>query len=362
MDNDYGYANARLRAMQTRLLTRADYAALLDEHTIEDVVARLTHAAYQPAIEAALIKASGWECLSEALRRHFAQTVARIAKFFDGTPQRLWKILIGRWQVFNLKTILRGQAHHVPADEILDALIPVGDLKESDLRRLVQQTSVRATVDLLATWHHPYARPLLEAMPRYSEHGDLAELELALDRTRYAAAFVELGKLGNPDSDWVRQILANEIDATNILTVIRLGEWGGSGARLTQRYGSASPAALLIKEGGMATRKLFAYKDIPALDQLVRELQDTDFGDALKCGEARYNEKHTLSAFEDEMDAKLTRQNLAFFHRDPLSIGIAIAYLAALANEIRNLRVIGRGKAAGWRREEIEKELRLWPS
>ncbi len=360
MDDAYDYANARLRAMKSRLLTRSDYAALLDEPTIEGVIARLTQTAYQPSIEAALITTTGWECVSLGLRRHFAETLARITRFFEGAPQRLWKILIGHWEAFNVKTILRGQALTIPADEILDILIPAGDLGEPDLRRLTQQTSVRATVDLLATWNHPYARALLEALPRYAEHRDLALLELALDRARYVAAFKELAQVEDSDANVVKQALRGEIDATNLLTVIRLSEWGSSAARFAERYGTRAPAALLLRGGSRMTDKLLAYQDIPALDQLMREMHDTDFGDALTRGQARYNETHTLTAFEDEIEAHLTRKHLALFYRDPLSIAIAAAYLTALVNEIRNLRVIGRGKAAGWQREQIEKELRLW--
>ena len=359
MDNEYGYANARLRAMKSRLLTRSDYAALLDEPTIVEVIARLTHTDYQAEIEAALIKTTGWACLSEGLRRHLSLLLNRITGFFSDTPLRLWEMLIARWEVFNLKTILRGQAHHIAASEILDAVIPAGELKESDYSRLVQQTSVRATVDLLATWNHPCARPLTEAMPRYAERGDLAELELALDRARYADAFRQLKELEDENAAMVRATLRAEIDAANILTVLRLSEWGG-GARLMQRYGSAAPVRLLIQSGGAASHRLYPYKEVPAIEQVVRELGDTDFSDALSRGMARYGESKRLTAFEDELDAKLTRQNVALFHRDPLSIGIAIAYQSALVNEARNLRVIGRGKDADWKRAEIEKELRLW--
>ncbi len=358
MEDEYGYANARLRAMKSRLLKRNEYAELLDERTVEDVVARLAHSVYQPEIEAALVKASGWECLSEALRRHLANTLARITRFFSDTPQRLWNILISRWLVFNLKTILRGQAHSVAAAEILDALVPAGDLQESDYSRLVQQPSVRATVDLLATWSHAYARPLLEAMPQYASSGDLAELELALDRARYGKALDELAQIEDDNAQVVRSMLQDEIDVTNILVVIRLSQWGGANARLTQRYGSAAPAPLFIPGGGLATQHLSAYKQVPALDQIVRDLSATSFSDALARGQARFNDKHMLSAFEDELEAQLERENVARFHHDPLSIGIAIAYLAALVRETRNLRLIGRAKAAGWKRDEIEKELR----
>lgn len=362
MEDEYGYSNARLRAMKSRLLKPHDYAELMDEPSVEEVVAHLTHTVYQPEIEDALVKTSGWASLSEALRRHLSHTLAGIGTFFRGQPQRLWQILVGRWEVFNLKTILRGQARQVPADEILDALIPVGSLQESDLRRLAQQVSPRATVDLLATWHHPFARPLLDAMPRYAEEGDLSELELALDRFLYARAFEELADLEDPNADLLRATLDEEIDATNLLALIRLSQLQDKGARLVQRYGSASPAPLLIKGKGPVTRRLFEYAEIPPLDQLVRDLRSSRFGDALARAEARYQEEHRLSVFEDEVEAKLTGDRIALFHKDPLSIGIAIAYLQALIAEIRNLRVLGRGKAAGWKHEEIEKELRLWPS
>lgn len=362
MENEYGYANARLRAMKSRLLNRAALAELVNTPTVEDVVAYLTHTPYQQAVEEALVRLSGWECLSEALRHHVAETLSRITRFFSGNPQRLWKILIARWQVFNIKTILRGVANNVPADEILDALVPVGDLQESDFRRLAQQTSVRAVVDLLATWNHPLARQLLAAFPRYAETGNLAQLELALDRARYAAAFKELDELDDSEAEKLRALLEHEVDATNILILLRLCAASLSSARLVRDYGSASAEAFLIKGGGPTTARLFAYKDLPTLEQLVRDLQNSPLGGALARGQARYAEKQSVSAFEDEIETQLMQQRVALFHKDPLSIGIAVAYLAALVAEVRNLRLVGRAKAARWKREDIEKEIRQWQS
>ncbi len=362
MSNQFDYAKARLRAMKSRLLTRSAYGELLNEPTVEDVVAALTRTPYQAAIEAALVQASGWACLSRGLRDHFAETVAKVGKFFSGSSLQMWQILIARWQAFNLKTILRGQANNVPAEEVLDALIPVGDLKEADFKRLVQQTSVRGVVDLLATWLHPLARPLLAAMPRYADTKNIADLELALDRARFEKAFEQLEELDEANADQVREVLDAEIDATNLMTVVRLSAAGIGAERLARAYGRAAPAPLLVPSHGLVTVRLLQYNDIPTLEQLVRDLKDGAFGQALARGETRYRDTKSLSAFEDEIEKQLLDRQMRFYHRDPLSIGIAIAYLAELANEVRNLRVIGRGKAAGWKRDEIEKELRLWPS
>jgi V/A-type H+-transporting ATPase subunit C len=362
MAGDYDYANARLRAMKSRLLARGDYAALLDESTVEGVVAWLTHTTYQAAVEAALMRASGWECLSQALRRHLASALSRVTGYFADEPKRLWRILIGRWEVFNVKTILRGLALAIPADEILGSLVPTGELGESDLNRLAAQTSVRATVDLLATWNHVFGPPLVSAMPRYAESQDLAELELSLDRARYALAFKALREMGDTNAEMVRGCLVRQIDAANILTVLRLSEWGNSALRLSERFGSSAPAALLLKGSGVPTQRLRAYEQVPAVDQIVRDMDGTEFHAPLERGHARYSDRRSLTVFEDEIEAHLARKDIARFEGDSLTIGIAIAYLAALINEIRNLRMIGRGIAAGWPRRDIERELWLWPS
>jgi vacuolar-type H+-ATPase subunit C/Vma6 len=133
-----------------------------------------------------------------------------------------------------------------------------------------------------------------------------------------------------------------------------------SEARFAKRYGSAAPEAVLIKGGGSATQRLMAYREIPTVEQIVRDLHNTPFGEALARALSRYNEKRSLSVFQDELEGQIAREHYALFMKDPLSIGIPVAYLAALVNEVRNLRLIGRGKAAGWKREDIEKELRLW--
>ncbi len=199
-------------------------------------------------------------------------------------------------------------------------------------------------------------------MPRYADTKNIAELELALDRARFEKAFEELSELDEANAEQVREVLNAEIDATNLMTVRRLSAAGIGGERLLRAYGSTAPAPLLLASHGLVTVRLLQYNEVPTLEQLVRDLRSSAFGLALEHGQARYHETKSLAAFEDEIEKLLLDQQVAFFHRDPLSIGVAIAYLAALANEVRNLRVIGRGKAAGWKRDEIEKELRLWPS
>ena len=72
--------------------------------------------------------------------------------FGDNDAARYVRIFLNRWDVHNLKTILRGKNIHSPPEEIREALVPAGTLDEATLVELLKQNDVRDVIDLLATW------------------------------------------------------------------------------------------------------------------------------------------------------------------------------------------------------------------
>jgi hypothetical protein len=147
----YGYGNARLRARRSRLLTEADYSALLARAHIEDVITALTETPYKDDIEAALLRVRGVGCVFEAVRTNLTRTLHEVREFFAGEPRLLVDLLLRRWDRHNLLTILRGQSREVPAEEVWSAIVPVGQLDEVVLRELARQPGLRAVIDLLTT-------------------------------------------------------------------------------------------------------------------------------------------------------------------------------------------------------------------
>jgi vacuolar-type H+-ATPase subunit C/Vma6 len=53
------------------------------------------------------------------------------------------------------------------------------------------------------------------------------------------------------------------------------------------------------------------------------------------------------------LDCVAIRNAVGLSRPDPLGIGLTIAYLEQKINEVRNLRMIIRGKALGMRNEQI---------
>ena len=96
-----------------------------------------------------------------------------------------------------------------------------GELDEATLTEMIKQPDVRAVIDLLATWEIVYARPLTKHFREFSEKGDLAILECALDRYYYEDA-LEMVRTPSYNNALIRDILGTEIDVVNIRTILRM--------------------------------------------------------------------------------------------------------------------------------------------
>ncbi len=185
--------------MKSRLLDPSVFEILIHKPDVESIITELGNTAYKEEIEKASIQYSGIMCIEVALRRDFS--AVHSGKFYDfmkgDESEKYIKILLGRWDVQNIKTILRGKNIHIPSAEILECLIPAGELDETTMIELVKQPDVKAVIDLLATWGISYAKPLTRNFKEYSEKRDLAILEYAIDRFYYKNALkaVKEGKL-----------------------------------------------------------------------------------------------------------------------------------------------------------------------
>ncbi len=217
---DYDYANARLRALKSQLLTPSAYIELAALTRVDDLIARLAQSSYADEIRSALARFVGPRGVREACRLHLAGTYRRIRSFFDEEGARLVEILLARWDLFNLKTILRGQETGARAEEILEALVPAGRLDESALQQLVRQADPRATVDLLRTWNVPYAPLAYRALSEFDSAREWSEFEATFDALFYQQLLSALAK-GDENDELVKEFLTREIDAANLMTALR---------------------------------------------------------------------------------------------------------------------------------------------
>ncbi len=126
---DYGYVNARIRGMRSRLLDRKEIENLIFQPDLDSLIADLEKTAYKEDIIEAKVLYSGVLCIEYALRKNFTRTFRKILGFVsESEAERYIRIFLHRWDVQNIKTILRGKNIHVTNEEILDCLVPPENL------------------------------------------------------------------------------------------------------------------------------------------------------------------------------------------------------------------------------------------
>lgn len=336
--------------MRSRLLKGSDLKELAAKVDVESVIKMLEQTPYRRELEDASVQYSGITCIEEALRRNLAMTFQLLFDMMKNEDaETCIKIFLNKWDVQNIKTILRGKNIGVTSEEILGSLAPAGALDDALLIELIKQLDVRAVIDLLATWGIEYARPLTEHFEEYSKSSDLVVLEYALDKFYYKNA-LSIVKGDSYDEGIIKGLIKTEIDVTNIKSVLRI---------IRDKIELEDTEYYLIAGGHeLGIDKLLAMIKTWTIEGAVKQLARTSYEPPTKVPD-EYIKKEKISVFERGLDKFLLQKALTMSSGDPLSIAIVIGYLYAKFNEITNIRIIARAKTEDVSGKELMGELVL---
>jgi len=345
---DWGYINARMRGMKSQLLDHRTLDNLILQPDLVALIGELEKTPYHDDIVEAKGRYTGMPCIEYALRKNFVRTFRKIFAFSQKEEAENYiRIFLHRWDIQNIKTILRGKNIHVTNEEILDCLVPVGELDEVTLTELVRQQDTKAVIDLLATWRIPWAKPLTTAFPDFARSGDLGMLECALDRYYYDEA-LRAAKGNDANNAMIRNILSLEIDVVNIKTVLRM----------IRDHIDPDEAKKFLLAGGQEfnIRKLSRILALHTIEDALAEMALSRYQFLSGIPEAAVAAQK-ISVIEKELERYLVQQGTRAFRGDPLSVASLIGYFWAKYNEITNIRVIARCKTADFPIEHLREEL-----
>ena len=349
-ETDAGYANARLRGMRSHLLPKETFERLIEAPDVVQMVKDLMDTVYGPDLEANVVHGFTAAVIDGALKDNMVRAYRKVLSFVHPQARMLLSTLLGEWDVFSIKTILRGAHNHVSFDEIKTSFFPAGYLGADELEALAKIDDVRAVIDTMAMWGLVYATPLRRAFPDYTRDNDLAPLELALDLQYARWASSRLQGEGQ-DVEVARRILGMQIDTANLVMVFRLLAADQESAR-AERY--------FLEGGRVIKRELFLeLSRLSDVDQVLDRLKNTTYAEALDAAALRYLEYNSIPVFERELEELLMRRALMAGIKDPHGVGVAIAYLYGKQNEITNLRIVVKGKAVGMPTDRVREELIL---
>jgi len=355
--SDFDYGNARLHALKSRLLSLNELETLADNANLSGLIAALAQTSYRKPVEAALTRASGLECINEALRLDLTQTLGNIRSFFQDNAHDMAAIVLRIYDIHNLKTILRGLTKNISPGDILPVLLPVGDLDYFTLADLTRTSGPRGAIDMLASMNLPISQPLLRLRVEHPG-ADVFDMELALDQWYFRDANTYLKNSAQTD-EALFATLKLDADIVNLLTVLRFAHAPTERKLLGNRSGLQDTQHLFVGPGRLSFATLSRAASEDTVKAAVETLAGTLYEDPLRKGLQAYAQSNRVSSFEKQLKKFRLDWARRLIAKDPLGIGVLIGYLALKINEVSNIRWIANSINLGLKPNAIRTELEL---
>ena len=340
--DDYGYINARVRALKAQLLHPSDYDKLLGERTVENLKIRLKDTVYGPDIQKSeTLYSEPTRVINNAIIENLSRTTRKLLRITGGEPRLYLSILLGRWDVHNIKTILRGRIRGVETEKIESALMPAGVLDPIRLKALMRDKEPLKVLDRLATWGLSLPFVVGRELNKAVVDGDVGEMESYIDRSYFAWSLSRVNE-STSNGELVASVLRKMIDVRNILASLVLIKTG------TRPLGR-----IKYLEGGTLWKSVLnKLENTETLEEAYQILETTPYWKTLKD-----KAKTSLPVIERALEWHILQSTYASRLSDPLGIGVLLSYLFAKETEIINIRTIAYGLAFGLTKPEIREDL-----
>lgn len=307
---------------------------------IDEITRFIEESEYKQDVDELARTYEGIDLIEHALNKNLAVTFSKLINFTEGELNYMLVEYLKNYDMWNIKTILRGKCYGAPIDEIKESLVAAGQLSYGRLSALAEKDSEADVIEALQ--NTPYY-PIL----REYEKGKLSEIENLLDHMYYSGLFQAIGGAKVSDRRLFMKFIRTEIDIKNITMLLRLKKYGVI---------DAEEISDLILTGGLELdieemEKLFPL----SFEELLQSIEKYSYWDAIS--DIAESDMDSLI----NLETRLTKYSLqtagSFSHEYPLSIAPIMDYILNKKNEVNNLRIIIRGKAANLNEDIITNQL-----
>lgn len=327
LDNfPYAYPNARVRARMGRLLTEKQLTEIIETDNLEEVKNYLRglpdYAKYVDKYP-----------IEKALDTQLADTYDMLARITPASIKPIFKILLQKWDISNIKSIIIAKEAGLSRDETYDLLVPFGELTDS-LDKLTDAKSVTEVITGLEGTD--YARVLDDSLAAYQNTGMILPLEASLDKY-----FLEhlLVASSNPEEQSTRIInsyIGAQVDASNLSIILRSKAEG-------LKYDDIQPY-IIAKGYQLREWKLKELMEAEDVGSVISSLEGTEYSQILADVLPEYTQTGSVASLEAALDKQVRKTAHALSKEIPFGLGPIVGFLNRKEKEIRNLKVITRAK------------------
>lgn len=335
------YTYTRVQVMRTMLLKKPDYDRLLkmDPNEIADYLSKST---YRKEIDKLGLTYEGADLVEHALSLNLTNTMSKIKRIADPDLKQAFITYMLREDFHTTKVILR-------------ALFTGVELSEAET---VSLTSGVGVLKKNRVEHMRNAKTAYEIMQRSGiidlhdfkdlkgkSDFNLGEIENRMDRQYFSKVLSFTERLTEQGSLFA-EFLKNEIDLMNILTATKLIRLGKPKEEVKRH--------LIMSGYHLNRRRLDRLASSRSLEDISHVLSRTPYKEVV---DMFIKEEKPLLFFKTLLYRKLLKRSLKLMHIFPLSVNTIIGYALLKEVEVKNLKVLIKGKQLGVSNEQIEEAL-----
>ena len=343
----YAGANARVKGLQSRLLSAETWKALVSADNLGDAFDLLRASHYASETDAGAGARLSLESVERRLLGRAAANLRKSMAFVSGASRQLLVVWWQHFELENLKAVFRGVNQGMSPDRIQLFLIPLGGYSTLPWDALLHEHSVPGLIERLNKSH--YINPLRNAYHMYERDRSLFGLEVALDVRYYRDVAAAINKLGPSERAEARRVLGTYLDILNMLWAFRYRVYYGLSAEEIVNYTlwhtihtdadlvrtialGATPGDIVTQIWGPHAVDLSPLQDARAEPEMLPRLEAA------------------LMRYWRGLAAQQT-------HGYPFRLGAILGYLILEELETQDIVRILEGKMIGWDVERIREHL-----
>jgi len=225
-------------------------------------------------------------------------------------------------------------------------LIPLGTIPESKLRELSEAKTIEEIVSGLEGTE--YAHILSDELSKYEQTGKLTSLEMSLDKYVLGELWKNIS-IDGTEKDLFKEFVGTMIDIENLKMILK-GKADGLSSEIISEY---------ITDFGyeLAPWKLKELADAESIEGVISSLEGTKYASILTDNLEEFEKAKTTYVFEKALDKYLVELGRRLSLRQPFGVGPIIGLITSKELEVRNLKIIIKGKIEGLPASQIRELL-----
>ncbi|MEM4756287.1 MAG: V-type ATPase subunit [Candidatus Woesearchaeota archaeon] len=343
------YTYVRSAVMRSMLLDKEAYETLIKMGP-EEMITYLQARGYAELAQLR-VQYQGIELVEQAVKQNIVNTFRKLRRISDDDLRTVLDIYLKRYDVRNIKTVLRGLMFNQP---VLSWIIPAGRYPLEFYEEMLKKKDIKEALAMLRGESFEFLAKVYEEGKKneFEKTNVLFYLETKLDQEYYQYVFEQAKKVKN-DAGIIKEFMQEEIRAKNIITLFKIKKMKKSGD--TALFSSLKENNFFLPH---TEDNLFNHLlKLQTEEAIIAALRKSHYKTKLDEGIAAYQQTGSLIQLEKNLRIALLERRKRSAFQNLLSVEVILNYLFEKDHEGKNIIMLYKAKVLGFPESVIKQQL-----